>query len=208
MAALTVGLTGGIASGKSLVGDLFAGYGVPIIDADLIAREVVQPPSPALERIRQSFGAHFLRSDGSLDRAQMRRHVFSDPVERKRLESILHPLIEQRIAELRGAWTQPYGLLSAAILLESGLRKQVQRVLVVDSPVALQLQRLMQRDGIDRKLAESMMAAQLPREQRLQQATEVIDNSGDIAQARSQVEHLHNAYLALARGGSTSTRHS
>jgi dephospho-CoA kinase len=198
MATLAVGLTGGIASGKTLVADFFRAHGVPLIDADVVAREVVAPGSAGLARVRSEFGARFVRNDGALDRAAMRQHVFSRPDERARLEAILHPLMAQRIAELRALWQAPYGILSAAILIEQGMHKQTDRVLVVDVPESLQLDRLVQRDGIDEALARSMLAAQLPRENRLQHATDVIDNAGSPELTRRQVDQLHQAYLALA----------
>jgi len=196
---LTVGLTGGVASGKTLVESVFIELGVPVVDADQISREVVRPPSPALDLIRTRFGDEFLNLDGSLNRPQMRAHVFGDPAQRKKLEQILHPLMFRRIEDWRNACEQPYCVLSAAILLESGLQRLTDRVLVVDIPAELQRQRLRARDAVSESLADSMLAAQLSREQRLQSADDVVDNSGSMDETRRQVLALHQTYLGMAQ---------
>lgn len=198
MPRLTVGLTGGIASGKSLVADAFAARGVPVLDADTVARDVVAPPSPALAEIAGEFGPQALLPDGTLDRRWMRQRVFGDAPALRRLEAITHPAIFARLRAWRDAQTAPYCMLMVPILLEAGQGALVDRVLVVDAPESLQLQRLTGRDGIDAELARRMMAAQLPRGQRLALAHDVIDNGAAIAAVDAQVERLHRRYCALA----------
>jgi dephospho-CoA kinase len=197
---LTVGLTGGVASGKSLVGDAFAALGVPVLDADQVSREVVQPGSPALAAIAQTFGAGFLRTDGTLDRARMREHVFAHPEARRQLESLLHPQMQATMLAWRAAQTHSYCIFSVAILVESGFRALVDRILVVDAPEAVQRERLVARDHISPALAAQMLAAQASREQRLQAAHDVLCNAGDPAMTREHVRTLHHYYLRLAAG--------
>lgn len=196
--ALVVGLTGGIASGKSTVGELFIDLGAPLLDGDHAAREVVAPPSPALAAIAGRFGAEFLLPDGSLDRRRLRERVFGDPAALRELEAITHPLIRQRILAWHAAQTAPYCILSVAILLESGMDRLTDRILVVDVPAAVQLQRLLGRDGIAEPLAQQMLAAQASREQRLARADDVLDNGSDREALLPQVERLHRHYLQLA----------
>lgn len=197
---LKIGLTGGIGSGKSTVAALFAARGVPIVDADAIAREIVQPGQPALEEIARTFGREILRPDGSLDRHALRTLVFADPNKRARLEALLHPRIRQRmrkqVANLSGA----YCLLVIPLLLETGQTDLVDRVLVVDCPQALQIRRVTERDGLDRAEAERILAAQTSRPARLAAADDVIENDGNEAALERQVEALHRRYLALAKG--------
>lgn len=196
---LTIGLTGGIASGKSTVAELFAALGVPVIDTDVIAREVVEPGEPGLAAIRDAFGAEVLTPDGRLDRRRLREIVFADAAKRRRLESILHPLIRERtLARLAAVRNAPYAIVVVPLLVETDFGKLVDRVLVVDVPVDAQLERLASRDGIDRAAAEAMVAAQASRETRLAHADDVIDNAGDLAATRAQVERLHARYLELA----------
>src|SRR5690606_20981910 len=165
---LTIGLTGGIASGKSTVAELFAALGVPVIDTDVIAREVVEPGEPGLAAIRDAFGAEVLTPDGRLDRRRLREIVFADAAKRRRLESILHPLIRERtLARLAAVRNAPYAIVVVPLLVETDFGKLVDRVLVVDVPVDAQLERLASRDGIDRAAAEAMVAAQASRETRL-----------------------------------------
>jgi dephospho-CoA kinase len=198
MAVFTVGLTGGVASGKSLVASQFEALGVPVLDADQVSRDVVQPGEPALAAIVEAFGPGALQADGTLDRRAMRTLVFSDPESRRRLEAITHPAIRARI----GAWidrqTAPYCILANAILLESGMDRLVDRVLVVDVAEAVQLERLTVRDKIDPALAHQMLAAQSPRKLRLERADDVIVNSGSPQDTALEVQRLHAAYLARA----------
>lgn len=194
-----VGLTGGIASGKSAVADMFAGLGVPVIDTDLIAREVVSPGSPALQEIAAAFGTDVLLPDGSLDRAQLRKIVFSEPARRKQLEAITHPRIGVAMeAQCRQAGG-PYQLVVVPLLIESGLDQRVDRVLVVDCPEELQLKRLMMRDGESAAHAKQVLAAQLSRAERLARADDIVDNSGSLTETRRRVTALDAIYRELAR---------
>jgi len=193
-----VGLTGGIASGKSLVADEFAALGVPVIDTDILARQVVEPGEPALAQIVERFGPDMLKVDGRLDRRRLREHVFTNPAEREALEAILHPVIRERSLAAADESTGPYQLLVVPLLAETDFHRLVDRVLVVDCPESVQLERLLARDGEDRRQAARMIDAQLPREQRLAVADDVIDNSGSRATTRRQVARLHAHYLELA----------
>lgn len=200
-APLTIGLTGGIASGKSLVQQAFVDRGVPVLDADQVAREVVAPGTPGLAAIAEAFGPEFLTADGQLDRRRMRERVFSEPAARRRLEAITHPAIRAAMTAWRARRTEPYCILSVAILIEAGMRDLVDRVLVVDADESVQLQRLMQRDGGTRELAMSILAAQSPRSARLAAADDLIDNRGTPAQAVEAVAVLHAFYGKLAAQG-------
>jgi dephospho-CoA kinase len=178
---LVVGLTGGIASGKTTVAELFEHRGVPVIDADIAARQVVAVGSEGLRRLKQAFGPQILAADGSLDRAALRRHVFATPAERQRLEAILHPLIRAELVASLGRVSAPYALLVAPLLLEARLTDLVSRVLVIDVPEEVQIQRVMLRDGSDRGQAEAILAAQMSRAERLAQADDVILNEDNSA---------------------------
>jgi len=195
---LVVGLTGGIGSGKTAVSDRFARYGVPIIDTDLLARELVEPGQPALTEIATAFGLDCLDGTGRLDRARLRERVFADASGRRRLEAVLHPQIRalsrQRLAQL----TAPYSLLVIPLLAETGMTDWIDRVLVVDAPEAERLRRVMARDRTSEEQARRILAAQASREQRLALADEVVENSGDFAALDRQVSTLHQHYLTLA----------
>ena len=198
MPPYTVGLTGGIASGKTLVGDAFAALGVPVADADQIARAVVAPGSEALAQIVDQFGAACLLPDGSLNRRWMREKVFDDAALRVKLEQITHPQIQVRMQTWRDTQRAPYCILMVPLLLETGDDSLIDRVLVVDSSPEDQLRRLMQRDRLTETLARQIMAAQLTRRGRLALADDVIDNTGDLQNLAPQVEELHRRYLELA----------
>ena len=193
-----VGLTGGIGSGKSTVVRLFGALGVHWVDADDIAREVVEPGTPGLERIAEHFGQEILLPDGGLDRAALRRIVFDAPEERAWLESLLHPVIrEELMRQLHpDNYALPYVLLVSPLLLETDQHELVDKVVVVDVPVDVQIQRTMARDTNDREQVERIIAAQMPREQRLQKADKVVDNSLPLADVEHQIEELHQAFLA------------
>jgi len=193
-----IGLTGGIASGKSTVADMFAALGVPVIDTDVIAREIVAPGEPALEEIVAAFGADLLGPDGSLDRRALRARVFADPADRHRLEGILHPRIRNRTLELAAAAGGPYQVIVVPLLVESGFDRQVDEVVVVDCPEAEQRRRLMTRDGETAQQVGRMLAAQVGRAARIAAADTVIDNSGDLSATRAQVQALHQRYLREA----------
>ena len=189
-----VGLTGGIASGKSTISNLFSELGVPVIDSDQIARELVTPGEPALTEIAERFGRHCLLPDGRLDRVALRQIVFDEPKLRNELNAILHPRIRaetnKRIAEV----THPYCLVVVPLLVESGLTSTVDSVLVVDLAESDQLARLIRRDGISAELASKMIAAQATRRERLDVADHVIDNTGSIETLRGRVAALDRQF--------------
>lgn len=197
MSTFTIGLTGGIASGKTHVANLFIKLGVPLLEADEVAREVVAPPSPALAEIAMTFGADMLNADGTLNRRALRDVVFADPAALKRLEAITHPAIRARVTAWRAAQTAPYCIYSAAILIEAGMAALVDRVLVVDAPEDVQLRRLTARDGANEVLARQMIATQASRNLRLGRADDVIDNRDETRTVESQVARLHRHYSSL-----------
>lgn len=193
-----MGLTGGIASGKSTVGRLFQDLGAPVVDADQVARDVVAPGSAGLAAVIAQFGDDYLTAEGALDRRRLRETVFADADKRQQLEAILHPLIRQSLIQWRDELQADYGLLMAPIMHQGGFDRLTSRMLVVDVSRATQKQRLMQRDDIDATLAEQMLNAQSSREERLRLADDVIDNSGSSQALSAQVEKLHTLYLQLA----------
>jgi len=192
-----VGLTGGIASGKSTVAQLFAALGVPVIDADVISRQVVAPGSPLLSQIAARFGAQILQSDGSLDRKALRAKVFSDSAARADLEGLTHPVIWEAIERQSANSDGPYQLLAVPLLIEKHRESSVDRVLVVDCDEALQIRRLQARDGTSLAEARKMLESQAPRAERLAAADDLIANSSGMAELRDQVERLHARYLKL-----------
>jgi len=193
-----IGLTGGIASGKSTVANLFAALGITIVDTDLLAREVVAPGSALLPRIAGHFGADVLQKDGSLDRAALRSRVFENPAERQWLERLTHPAIRELTDKRCESATSDYVIVAIPLLVETAGAERFDRVLVVDCSPEIQLARLQARDGTTRAEAQRMLAAQATREQRLAVADDVITNDGDLAALREQVEKLHRQYLKLA----------
>jgi len=196
--ALNVGLTGGIASGKSLVAGMFVKLGAELVDADQIAREVVAPGEPALEAIRATFGPEVFTARGELDRGALRKLVFADADKRRALDALLHPVIRERLLARLALVRRPYAIVAVPLLVETDFASLVDRVAVVDCPEPLQLERLMRRDGIPRPEAAAMIAAQADRATRLRAAHDVIDNSGDVELTRRQVVQLHHRYLELA----------
>jgi len=195
-------LTGGIASGKTAVSDRFAQLGVPVIDTDIIAREVVQPAQPALFQITEVFGQKVLTEEGHLDRRKMRQIVFSDPDSRKQLERILHPAIRARALEQVQSLDSPYGILVVPLLAESGSFQWTDRVLVVDVDPAIQIDRVMKRDGIDSEQARAILKAQTTRQHRLGLADDVIENDGNLLDLDLKVLKLHAKYTSLAQARS------
>lgn len=193
-----VALTGGIGSGKSTVADAFAEFGVPQVDADVIARQVVEPGMPALIDIVSRYGETILHTDGTLNRAVLRNKIFSEPQEKAWLNSLLHPLIQQETQRQLASINEPYVLWVVPLLVENGLHHRANRVLVVDVAPEIQLTRTMARDGITRQQAEDILASQVSRQQRLACADDVIDNSGDPKVIAPQVTLLHQQYLKLA----------
>jgi len=195
---LKIGLTGGIGSGKSTVAGHFAQQGVPVIDADQLAREVVTPGSPALSEIAAVFGPEMIQKDGTLDRSRLRRRVFTDPRQRQRLEAILHPRIYAEMRRRIQSLQAPYCVLVIPLLLETRATAMVDRVLVVDAPESLQRQRVKQRGGMEDETLEAILRTQLDRAERLRGATDIIANDGDLPHLQRQVSALHGRYLALA----------
>ena len=197
-----VGLTGGIGSGKSAAAQLFETFGITVIDTDAIAHALTAPGGAAIEPIRVAFGADYISSDGALDRARMRALVFADAAQKRLLESILHPLIRAQSGELARAARSPYVILMVPLLIESGnYRGRYQRILVVDCPEHLQVERVMARSGLGADEVRAILANQATRAARLAAADDVIDNSRDPAELRHQVEALHARYLQLAAAG-------
>lgn len=195
----TVGLTGGIGSGKSSVGRAFEARGVTVVDADALAHGLTQPGGLAMPAIRAAFGDEFVDASGAMDRAKMRAVVFADPAAKARLEGILHPIIRAETLRLANAATSPYVILMIPLLIESGVaRSRCDRVLVVDCPEEEQVRRVMTRSGLAAEQVRAIMAAQATRAQRLSGADDVLDNGGGPEAIEPQVERLHARYLALA----------
>jgi dephospho-CoA kinase len=195
---LRIGLTGGIASGKSTVARRFAELGVPVIDADEAARVVVAPGQPGLDAVAEAFGSTVLTSKGELNRRALRDLVFSAPESRRRLESILHPLIRAEMEHRAASATGPYLVLAIPLLLEGGSQDRVDRILVVDASEEAQVQRVMSRDGGSEEQARAILAAQISREERLKAADDVLRNQGSLEELRMSVDALHSKYLRLA----------
>lgn len=195
-----LGLTGGIGSGKSAAAQHFIDLGVHLVDADHAARWVVEPGRPALARIVERFGTQVLQADGSLNRAALRQLVFQDEAQRRWLESLLHPLIFAEIAQHLARAESPYAILVSPLLVESGQHRMTQRVLVVDAPEQLQLQRSMARDNSSEEQIRAILKAQSSRDDRLRHAHDVLLNDRDLGWLQQEVERLHHFYLTL-RGG-------
>lgn len=194
-----VGLTGGIGSGKSAAADIFGELGATIVDTDAIAHELTAPGGAAIAPIRAAFGAEVIAATGALDRAAMRRRVFADAQAKARLEGILHPMIRAEADRRSAASSAPYVVLVVPLLVESGsYRSRVQRVVVVDCPEEVQVARVKSRSGLSADEARAIMAAQVGRAQRLAAADDIIDNAGELAALRPQVEALHRQYLEMA----------
>jgi len=196
----TLGLTGGIGSGKSAAAQHFIDLGVHVIDADHAARWVVEPGRPALEQIARHFGNSVLQADGQLDRAALRKLIFEVPEQRRWLEALLHPLIAEEIVSHLARAQSPYAILVSPLLIESGQSRMTQRILVIDVPQQLQIERTLQRDQISEQQVQAILQAQASREERLRHADDVLVNDRDQAWLRSEVERLHHFYLTL-RGG-------
>lgn len=196
--SMRVGITGGIGSGKTAVTNLLGARGVAIVDADVVARDVVEPGSEALFAIAEHFGAEVIKEDESLDRGALRKIVFASPDERRWLESLTHPLIRERIAEKLNQAKSPYVVLSSPLLLESGQNEFTDHVVVVDVPEALQIRRAARRDDTSEELVRSIMHAQMQRQDRIGKANSVIDNSGTLEELKQQVLVLHEKLLSLS----------
>ncbi len=195
---LKVGLTGGIGSGKSTVASHFAALGVPVVDADVVARQLTEPGSDGLAAVIEAFGSSYLAADGTLDRAALRQTIFQWPEARRRLEAILHPRIRAEMDRQISEFNAPYVLLCIPLLLEKGLEEHVDRVLVVDLDRESQIQRVMLRDGCDREAVEAILATQADRVTRLSAADDVLANTAEPGALIGQVAQLHQHYLQLA----------
>lgn len=193
-----VALTGGIASGKSLASRRFESLGVPVIDADRVARELVEPGSPLLDDIRRRFGSEVFDNDGRLDRSRLRDRIFSNPEDRRGLEAILHPAIHQRMQTLAAQADGPYLVMVIPLLVESGQDWDEDRVLLIDAPEALQRERLLQRDRCSPEQADAILASQASRQARQARADDIILNDGDPQTLIDAVDRLHRHYLAMA----------
>lgn len=191
----TVGLTGGIASGKSIVAERLAELGAAVVDTDAIAREQTAPGMPALEEIAREFGQELIRPNGSLDRARLRELVFGNPAARKRLEAVLHPRIRNVAWQRAGTAPGSYLVMVIPLLAETGFTAGLDRVLVIDAPRELQVKRLRERDGSTCRQAIAIIAAQATRRQRRALADDVILNDGSLVELLEQVEKLHRSYL-------------
>lgn len=199
---LVAGLTGGIGSGKSAASDCFIALGVPVIDADRVARLVVEPGSEALAKIASHFGEHVIQPNGNLDRAALRRIVFDKERERNWLEALLHPLIRDHILDTLEQLDEQghaYAILASPLLLETDQHLLISKVIVVDAPEALQINRTMARDSIEEAQVRQILAAQMQREERLKHADFIVDNSGNESQLHDAVNALHPQLLQLAR---------
>lgn len=201
--AFRVGLTGGIASGKSTVARLFEALGVPVIDTDVLAREVVGPGQPLLAQIAARFGAGVLTSEGALDRAALRALIFAEAAARADLERLTHPAIRALLEERSAAAGGDYQIHAIPLLVETGGRDRVERVLVVDCSEELQIRRLQARDGSTIEQARAILVAQASRAARLAVADDVIENNGDLGQLRDRVAALHLGYREHARQART-----
>ena len=195
---LRIGLTGGIASGKSTVAQRFTDLRVPIIDADVAARAVVASGTPGLAQVIERFGPGVLAQNGELDRRALRDLIFSNPGARRDLESILHPLIRADMERSADQAVGPYIVLAIPLLIEGGPSDRVDRILVVDVDEAVQLQRVMERDGCTAEQARAILASQASRSARLAAADDVLQNAGTVTDLRQAVDHLHERYLRLA----------
>jgi dephospho-CoA kinase len=202
---LRIGLTGGIASGKSTVAQRFTDLRVPVIDADVAARTVVAPGTPGLTRVIERFGAGILAENGELDRRALRDLVFSDAGSRRDLETILHPLIRGDMERSADQAVGPYIVMVIPLLIEGGPGDRVDRILVVDVDEAVQLQRVMERDGCTSEQAHAILASQVGRSARLAAADDVLQNAGTVTDLRQAVDRLHERYLRLAEIQSSGT---
>lgn len=196
---LIIGLTGGIGSGKSEASNRFIARGIQVVDADIVAREVVAQGKPALAEITAHFGADILDDAGNLNRAKLRAIIFADPAEKHWLEALLHPIINAEIRRQLANATSPYAILASPLLLETQQYQLVDRILVIDTSEQLQLERATQRDKNNEAQIKAIMQTQLTRQERCARATDIIENHGSIDALESQVEQLHQLYLELAQ---------
>lgn len=196
---LVIGLTGGIGSGKTTAAHLFAKHGVPVIDADAIARDITQPGLPAYDAILSRYSAVILQDNRSLNRDLLRKIIFTDPAERAWLEKLLHPIIRQRMEESIKGLSAPYCIVVIPLLVESGPYPFIDRILVIDTPESKQLERVAVRDQTKSQQVEAILLTQAPRQQRLEAANDVIMNEGTLTELAMRIDLMHQAYLQLAR---------
>jgi dephospho-CoA kinase len=196
---LIIGITGGIGSGKTAASDYLAAQGITVVDADQVSRQIVEPGEPALEQIRARFGDRVLGGDGRLDRAALREIVFADPDERAALEAITHPAIGAEIRRQLEASESSYTILVSPLLLETDQYQMVERVLLVDVPESVQVERTARRDEVPGDQIRHIMAAQMDRQERRRKADDIVLNDGSLADLHEQLDHLHQYYLELAR---------
>ena len=194
-----IGLTGGIGSGKSTVASIFANLGIRVINADQLARDVVEHGSPALATIVERYGNDILQEDGSLNRSELREIVFTNVSEREWLEQLTHPLIAQLIKDQLQAVSSPYTILESPLLIETNQKELVDRILVIDIVEETQLQRTLARDDSAQATIKAIINSQIPREQRLEAADDVVDNSGNLEATEREILRLHEQYLLLAK---------
>jgi len=195
---LKVGLTGGIGCGKSTAADIFAELGIPVLDADQIARDLVAPGQAALQQITQTFGADILNDDGTLNRPRLRERVFFDPAQKLKLEAILHPMIYHTLQIESAKLSAPYGILCIPLLFETGGTDFIDRIVVVDCPEASQMTRVKRRDQLSDETIQAIMASQASRPYRIAHANDVLDNSGSYGKLAEQIKKLHNLYISLS----------
>jgi len=197
---LIIGLTGGIGSGKTSTAQCFAKLGVPVIDADILARELTQAPSPVLSKIIEYFGKSILTEDGHLDRKQLREIIFNGPQKRLWLENLLHPLINQAIKNQLSQLNSPYCIVVIPLLVETGPYSFLDRILVIDAPEQQQIERLKTRDQTSPELINKILSSQADRQARLAAADDIIINDGEFEHLAKQVEKLHAQYLRIVKG--------
>ncbi|CAM2892627.1 dephospho-CoA kinase [Vibrio mytili] len=198
--ALVIGLTGGIASGKTTVANLFKQqFDIDIVDADIVAREVVEPGTPGLNAIIEHFGSEIIREDQMLDRAKLREKIFSNPDEKAWLNSLLHPMIREKMIEELEEVTSDYALLVVPLLIENNLESLCDRVLVVDVEPSTQISRTMKRDNVSEEQAQAILASQASQQQRLALADDVVKNNPDDPELLLQITDLHEKYLAMCQ---------
>lgn len=201
---LKIGLTGGIGCGKTTVSRLFDEFGIPIIDADVIAHDLVKPGQPALTEIAETFGGNLMQPDGSLNRAALRERVFSDPRQKAELERIMHPRVFAEMTAKMNLLTDPYCILSIPLLFETEKAAFVDRVLIVDCPVEAQIRRVQQRDGLREEQIRAIIATQVSRQYRFSHADDIIDNTLAPSELAEHVKKLHNFYLSISASQDTS----
>jgi dephospho-CoA kinase len=203
---MIIGLTGGIGSGKSQASSRFMQHGISIVNADVVAREVVMPNSPALREIAQHFGSDILDEDGALNRRKLREIIFQSPAEKQWLEALLHPLINAEIRRQLASSSSPYTILESPLLLETKQDELVDRIAVVDVSELIQVERAAMRDNSDGEQIKAIIQAQLNRQERCARAHDIIQNHGNIEELEQQVDKLHRLYLELAQAETKSTQ--